>query len=321
MRLWGKIASGMMLVIAAIFAVVASLMPETRAKSLAAAVLMLVLGLFGVPALVRLFMSFTGDEDVLASGLPGVATITSLEATRWRFNHYYPIVKFSLSVDAGSGVYPVELKQAVEPDLLDRLHPGVVVGVRVDRKNPKKVVVDWSKTIHGTTEAAVDESATLRTTEFPATLDQPEKRSLWPFLRWAFLAFGLIFLRLSCEEGYFEKGGVRAQGVVLQKIYSPATRSAGKGHRSSSKHSVSYRFTTKEGRTLEGKSDVLPDIWEKLKEGGPVVVEYLPDFPSTNRIPEQRAESRTWRIMALVLLVASAVLFIIGRRQPSAGTG
>ena len=38
----------------------------------------------GVPALVRLFSAFTGDEEVLSSGLPGSATIVSLEPTGWQ---------------------------------------------------------------------------------------------------------------------------------------------------------------------------------------------------------------------------------------------
>ena len=293
MRLWGKIASGMMLFIAAIFAVVASFMPETMAKSLAAAVLMLVLGLFGVPVLVRVFSSFIGDEEVLENGIPGVATITSLQPTGWRFNRYYPIVRFSLSVEANGAAYPVEIKQVVEPDLLDRLAPGITVGVRVDRENPKKVVVDWREPIRAAGDAAGEQSTENQLGEIPASVFRPA-RSLWPFLRWAFLAFGLIFLRLSCEEGYFEKSGVRVQGVVLQKIYTPRTESVGKRHSFSSKHYVSYRVTTKEGRAIEGRYDVLPDTWEKLKEGGPLVIEYLPDSPDTNRIPEQRKVQHFW---------------------------
>jgi hypothetical protein len=46
-----------------------------------------------------------------------------------------------------------------------------------------------------------------------------------------------------------------------------------------------------------------------------VVVEYLPDSPDTNRIPEQRARSGTFGIMSTVFFAASVVLFIIGWRQ------
>jgi hypothetical protein len=315
MSLWGKVAKGMSLIIAAVFAVVAIVAPETRPESVLAAVLMVAVALLGVPALVRLFSFFTGDEEVLEKGTVGIATITSLAPTRWRYNRYYPVVRFGLNVEA-AGVYPVEIKQAVDPDLLPRLAPGVVVGVRVDPLNRTKVVIDWAQPIRTAAGAPVDQSVTGAThpTVAPAT-----KRSAWPFLPWGFLLFGLIFLRLGCEEGYYETGGVRAQGVVIQKTYSPGTTGTGGSRSSPARYYVSYRFTTKEGRTLEGRADVLLGTWGKLKEGDQVVVEYLPSSPDTNRIPDQRARSQIWWIMALVLLSASAVLFIRGRRRRPAG--
>jgi hypothetical protein len=314
MRLWGKVVRVMLLVTAAVFAVVAIFMPEARRQALGAVILLIVVALFGVPLVLRFFMSFTGDEEVLANGVAGTATITSLKPTGWRYNRYYPIVKFSLSAEAGGAAYLVEVKQAVDPELLDRLAPGIIVTVRVDRENHKKVVIDWREPI-GATHAAGGESAQQQATATQASSYQPARGSLLPFLRWGFLIFGLIFFRLSCEEGYYEKGGTRVQGIVLQKTYSPGTHSTGSRGGSSSKHYVNYRFTTKEGRTIEGRYDVLPGTWQKLKERSPITVEYLPDAPDTNRIPEQRARSLTWTIMALVLLVASGVLFVISRRQ------
>ena len=158
MRLWGKVASGMALVLAAVFAVVAIFMPEARWQALGTVIILIVVALFGVPVIVRLFMAFTGDEDVLANGIPGSATITSLTPTGWRFNNYYPVFRFSLNIEAGGAAYPVELKQAVDAELLDRLAPGVVVGVRVDRENHKKVAIDWGEPIRATQEAAGGES-------------------------------------------------------------------------------------------------------------------------------------------------------------------
>jgi hypothetical protein len=314
LKLWGKAARAMAFVIAAICAVVALFMHESRRDALIAAAILAALALFGIPALVRLFSSFTGDEEVLENGIAGSATIASLNETWLRFNDA-PVVRFSLSVEAGGAAYPVEIKQAVEPELLERLSPGSVVAVRVGRENHKKVVIDWREPIGESHEAVGEQSAAKLPAQNPPSSEQSSKRSLWPFLRWGFLLFGLIFLRLSCEEGYYEKGGVRVHGTVLQKTYSPGTRSTRTGHGTSSKHSISYRFTTKEGRTVEGRYDVLPQTYQELKEGGPVVIEYLPDSPHTNRIPDQRAQSGTWRIMALVLLIASAVLFIVGWRQ------
>ncbi|OGQ51274.1 MAG: hypothetical protein A3I10_02830 [Deltaproteobacteria bacterium RIFCSPLOWO2_02_FULL_57_26] len=143
MRLWGKVVSGMMLFIAAVFVVVSIFVPEARWASVVIVIILIVLARLGVPALVRLFSSFTGDEEILANGIVGSATIASLKPTGWRYNRYYPIVRFGLSVETGGAAYPVEIKQAVDPELLQRLDPGVVVGVRVDRYNHKKVVIDW----------------------------------------------------------------------------------------------------------------------------------------------------------------------------------
>jgi hypothetical protein len=97
-----------------------------------------VVALFGVPGLVKVFSSFTGDEEILANGVTGSATITSLKPTGWRYNRQYPIVKFNLNVDAGGAAYPVGIKQAVDPELLRRLAPGVVVTVRYIAKTTKK---------------------------------------------------------------------------------------------------------------------------------------------------------------------------------------
>jgi len=145
MRLWGKVVSGMMFFIAAIFAGVAIFVPEARRETAVAAVILITAALFGIPALVRLFMSVTGDEEILANGVLGSATITSLKPTAWRYNKQFPITKFHLKVEAGGASYPVEIKQAVDLELLKRLDPGMVVKVRVHRENYKKVVIDLAE--------------------------------------------------------------------------------------------------------------------------------------------------------------------------------
>jgi len=159
LRLWGKVVSGMALFIAAIFAAVACFVPEARWESLTASFILIAVALFGIPALVKVFSSLTGDEETLANGLAGSATITSLEKTGWRYNRYYPIVGFSLSVEAAGASYPVEIKQAVDPRLLRRLAPGAVVEVRVNRENQKQVVIDWRAPIRTATEAAAGADA------------------------------------------------------------------------------------------------------------------------------------------------------------------
>jgi len=152
MRLWGKVVSGMMLFIAAVFVVVSIFVPEARWASVVIVIILIVLARLGVPALVRLFSFFTGDEEILTNGVVGSATITSLEPTGWRYNRQYPIVKFNLNVEAGGAAYPVGIRQVVDPELLQRLAAGTLVRVRVDRENHKKVVIDWREPIRTVTE-------------------------------------------------------------------------------------------------------------------------------------------------------------------------
>lgn len=154
--------------------------------------------------------------------------------------------------------------------------------------------------------------------EGPASLSRSArgKRSPWLILSGAVFFFGLIFLRLDYEQSRYEEGGIRVQGVVTEKQYTPGLNTTSKGQSSSfSSHYVMYRFTTKDGRTYDGKDDVLLDIWYELKVGDPVTVEYLADAPDTNQIPEQRARSNTFRIMGLASLLVGVALAGLGLRE------
>jgi hypothetical protein len=139
------------------------------------------------------------------------------------------------------------------------------------------------------------------------------KRPPWMFLSWVAIFFSLIFLRLSCEQNDYQKGGIRVQGVVTQKAYSQGTSSSLKARTGSfTSYYVMYRFTTKDGRTYDGKDDVLPGLFRSLKEGDPVDVEYLAESPDTNQIPGQRATSPTFQIMGLASLLAGLALAGLG---------
>lgn len=136
----------------------------------------------------------------------------------------------------------------------------------------------------------------------PPSLYQLAKRSPWVWIAGIVLLLSLIFFGLSMEERRYEAQGQIVQGTVLSKV--------------ANKKYVMYRFTTRHGQTIEGKhGDVLADIYYKLLEGGPVEVEYLPGSPETNRIPGQSAKSSTYRNIGGFLLLASAVLLLIGFRK------
>ena len=141
MRLWGKLISGSLLVFAAVFVGVGLFEPKARGASLGAAALCVAAALLGVPLVVRAFMSITGDEDLLKHGLPETAIIMTIESTGWRYNRYYPIVRFAVRMQADGAT--VTIKQAVRPDVLRGLAPGGIVNVRVAGSDRRRVVIDW----------------------------------------------------------------------------------------------------------------------------------------------------------------------------------
>jgi len=296
MQLWGKVVTSLLLVMAAMFLAVAYGMPEARWEAFAAAAVAIAAALFGVPALVRVFSSFTGDEEVLANGLPYSATITALKPTRWRYNRHYPIVKFSLDVNAGSTGYPVEIKQAVDPDFLQRLAPGTVVDVRVDRKNPKKVVISWRDVVRKSGDATAVASTAKNSAATPALF---KRRTNAATVGVILVVLSLFFAALAFEEWRYEEQGVVVQGTAI------GVNSKGKW---------AYKFKL-DGRVLEGESEVLSATASTLKQGGPVAVQYLSDAPETNRIPGQRASYTTWRNMAVAAFVAGLALLLRGRRR------
>jgi len=154
-----------------------------------------------------------------------------------------------------------------------------------------------------------------------ARLSKPAsvRRRPWSLLGGAAIVFSLIFFRLSWEQNSYQAGGIRVQGVVTDKAYSPGL-GAGVNARSGSFTSryVMYRFTTTDGRTYDGKEDVLPELWGKLKVGDPVTIEYLTASPDTNQIPDQRAGTSTALIAALAGFLVGVALLAYGWWQQRA---
>lgn len=138
------------------------------------------------------------------------------------------------------------------------------------------------------------------------------KRQPWLLFGGAAIVFSLIFFRLSWEQSTYQQGGVRVQGVVTEKVHTQGYSSPGRATSGSfGDYFVLYRFVTLDGRTHDGKDDVLPKLWNELHVGDPVAVEYLAESPDTNQIPEQHAEANTFRIVGLVCLLLG--LAFLGR--------
>jgi hypothetical protein len=104
--------------------------------------------------------------------------------------------------------------------------------------------------------------------------------NFWVFFGSIWLLVGLPFVLLAgyfiLQERQLATTGRVVDAMVLTK---DMTRSGDARHRS-----VRYRFTTAEGRTIEGESEVRESVWSPLTERGPVPVAYLPNRPSVNRV-------------------------------------
>jgi hypothetical protein len=102
----------------------------------------------------------------------------------------------------------------------------------------------------------------------------------WVLFGSIWLAVGLPFVLLAgyfiLRERQLDSSGQIADGIVLAKNVG---RSGDSIH-----HSVTYRFTTSDGTTFEGKSEISEARWSSLKERGSVPVQYLPQRPSVNRV-------------------------------------
>lgn len=287
MKLWGKFTRAVLLVCIAVSLAIAYGNPEARSEALTAAAIFAAVALLVIPAIVRLFSSFTGDEDVLADGLPYSATITALAPTRWRYNRYYPIVEFSLEVQAGGAPYPVQIKQAVDPQLLEQLAPGSVVDVRVDRSRRDKVVINWPPARGSGNPPGASGG------RFPAGRTNAKTVGI------GLLIGSLFFAGLAYEAWRYETRGVTVQGTAIGP---------------SGKRDWTYSFIV-DGHVVHGKSEVLWETASTLKPGGPVNVQYLSGAPETNRIPGQRAGYAEWRVLAVAALVAGVALLWRARRQ------
>jgi hypothetical protein len=85
----------------------------------------------------------------------------------------------------------------------------------------------------------------------------------------------LFWLGSACEHTWYAVGGATVQGTVVSKAVSQ-----GRG----AKHHVAYRFTAPDGRTIDSRDSVLPGTYERLREGGPVAIEYIARFPLMSRV-------------------------------------
>jgi len=84
------------------------------------------------------------EQQILATGTPGRATIKGLQDTGTIINNA-PAVVLDLEVAVeGKAPYAVRLQQAVPQIYLARCQPGASIAVKVDGVDPSGVAIDWA---------------------------------------------------------------------------------------------------------------------------------------------------------------------------------
>ncbi len=73
-----------------------------------------------------------------------------------------------------------------------------------------------------------------------------------------------------------QREGVRTEAIVASRSIDPARREGNRRTR----YLVGYRFLTAEGKPVERTEEVPVEEWERLVEGGPASITYLPSDPA-----------------------------------------
>lgn len=110
--------------------------------------IIIVSGIFSI-VLIVVVMKFIsgsmGDKKTLESGVPGTATVMSIEPTGTVINDMYYVCRIGLRVQLpAQPTYDVMIQQSVPITAMARVNPGSTIGVKVDPVDNTKTVIDWS---------------------------------------------------------------------------------------------------------------------------------------------------------------------------------
>lgn len=109
------------------------------------------------------------------------------------------------------------------------------------------------------------------------------KRAFWFWFGGLWLVVGLGALVVGAvgliRERRWQSEGRVVRGSVLEKELRTASESD-----DGTVFHVSYRFATREGRTVGGEGELSAAAWKPLEEGSPIQIEYLSGDPTVNRL-------------------------------------
>ncbi|MGH7858175.1 MAG: hypothetical protein ACREQY_12695 [Candidatus Binatia bacterium] len=130
------------------------------------------------------------------------------------------------------------------------------------------------------------------------------------------LFIGAFFGLLTAQESCWQENAERITGVVIEKGFERGSSGVRGSAGTKSYHWIRYRYATPEGETKEHlDTEVLPDTWRELQEGGPIDLEFLA-ATRDSRVAGQKAYPLTYALITVALIVAGIALRRSGRRAP-----
>ena len=137
---------------------------------------------------------------------------------------------------------------------------------------------------------------------------------------WVFLASGVLFIAGGAYTSYtgwvhdrsLEQEGRTADGTVLKKTVDTrmVESQSHEGRTRQTYYSVAYRFSVL-GEDITDTVELDKNVWDQLREQGPIRVTYLPDKPETHRVEGQDTEFKLWKL--LPWLAGGGVMFYAGK--------
>jgi hypothetical protein len=133
--------------------------------------------------------------------------------------------------------------------------------------------------------------------------------NFWFWFGGIWLAVGLLFAGVGGGIAYeradveqrLAASGVATEGVVLLKELD--ARDGADSYR------VEFRFEGPQGEAIKGSAELEAEAWSALAERGPIPIVYLPDRPSTYRVPGETSDDA---VLAIAFPLLGGVLTIVG---------
>jgi len=117
---------------------------------------------------------------------------------------------------------------------------------------------------------------------------------IWAVVGLPFLIVGIV---LAVQPSRYQNAEV-TDGTVLTKLITRNSKN------SNVNYVVTYRFTTPDGQTVEGRATVNRDTWDRLRERGSIRVTYQPRSPGTHRV-----EGESGDFMLIVIFTFLGLVF------------